>query len=190
MGDNVITYIKGTAVRTLPMFIQYKYPTFYAEWLKRLPEESHKIFVSQIYPTDWLDLGYAAVVPTRVLADVLGMEPEQVAYDVGKYSGEYALKGVYKVFVSISSVSFLIKRANNIVSTYYKPVETKVERPADRQVNFYFGKLLPENQLIVHRIRGWIYQLVFFTQKTEPIVDLELITDSDNFITGKFIIKW
>ncbi len=181
--------IKGTAVRTLPKYIKKYFPDKYGQWLGRLPAESQKYF-KQLYPSHWYDLHLGAVLPTRVFADLIGQDKEKVAFDVGKFSADDAFRGVYKVFSSITSASFYIRKAETIVGTYYNPVEVKVNEFAKRNVELYIGRVEPRDVLIFYRIEGWVAELVQLTQKTDADIDLELIRDSEGLVTVKYSIKW
>ncbi len=181
--------IKGTAVRTLPKYIKTYFPDKYDLWFDKLPEQSQKYF-EQIYPSHWYDLHLAAVLPTRMLADILKEAPEKVAFEVGKFSADDAFRGVYKVFSSITTASFYIRKAETIVGTYYNPVDVKANLFAKRDVELYIGRVEPRDVLIFYRIEGWVAELVKLTQKKDASIDLELIKDSDGLVTVKYSVKW
>ncbi len=182
--------IKGTAVRTLPMFIKERYGELYDQWFEQLPPESKKIFEHGVYPSVWFPVTDGAVVPLQVLARILGAKDEDLAFELGRYSGQYALRGVYKIFVSISSVAFLVKNVPKFVSAYYDVANSSSRRVEDRKVEITIGQLHADELLVLHRTRGWMHELVLYTQKTDPDIRLDFIPEGDDLYTGKFTIIW
>ncbi len=181
--------IKGTAVRVVPKYIKEKYPELYDKWLESLPPESKEIFASKIYPSHWFPVSSAAAAPIATLAGLLKRNAEDLAFEIGRFSADDALKGVYRIFVTITSPKFLIKRASSIVSTYYDPADMQVLDVKDREVVLKFGKLEADSLLVFHRVQGWVYQLVLITQKSEPQIMMDLINQDQAFY-AKFTVKW
>ena len=182
--------IKGTAVRALTNYINRYYPQHYERWLSSLPAESKRLFYQTILPSEWYPLYEAAVQPIITLAQILNKKEEDVAFEVGRFSAQEALTGVYKFFASLAKPVYIIKRASIMFSTYYDPVESDYESLGPRKVMVAFGKHTHNEVLIYHRVRGWIHELVIMTQKTEPRVEFSTIDHMNGLYSGKFIIEW
>ncbi len=182
--------IKGTAVRALLQFIEEKYPDYYDQWLSRLPGDSKRYFFQTILPSQWYPLYETAVAPLEVLASVLDVKKEDLAFEVGRYSARVALTGVYKFFASLAKPTYIIKRGSIMFKTYYDPAEVDYEVLGVNEVMFMFGRHQEKETLIYHRVRGWIFELTFITQKVEPTVEFSVIDHMNGFYSGKFIVKW
>ncbi len=182
--------IKGTAVRTLPKYILLKYPELYEQWLDNLPEQSKNIFLDKIYPSHFYDLSSAAVDPIKVFAKLINQSPEDLAFEIGKFSAEDAFKGVYKIFASITSASFYIRKAKTIFATYYDDVIVDVNAPSNRNIELNIGKVNEQDKIIYQRIAGWIYMLVIVTQRVEPEIDYKYLANNDGTISFKLHVKW
>lgn len=172
--------IKGTAVKSTPDYIKEKFPTRYLEWLQSMPESSRKIFEQLIYATSWYNLIDSVLIPTQKAGDLffIGNHAE-AAHELGRYSAEVALKGVYKIFVRVSSPHYVLSRASSIFSAYYKPSSIRVTESKNKRCVLELLQFDYSEKLIMHRIAGWIEQALEITLKTALTVDIH------NELSGK-----
>ncbi len=182
--------IKGTAVRAMINYINSHYSDHYEKWLSNLPADSKRLFYQTILPSEWYPLYEAAIQPVIALAQLVGKTEEEIAYEVGRYSAQEALTGVYKFFASLAKPAYIIKRASIMFSTYYDPIDVDYELLDPRKVMLIFGKHKHNEVLIYQRVKGWINDLVIITQKTEPQLELSIVDHMDGQYSGKFIIEW
>ena len=78
------------------------------------------------------------------------------AWESGRYSAKMGLTGIYKVFVLISSPTFLLKRATRVIATFYDPTDLTVADTTDNSMVIQFTQLPIKNELIEYRIAGWM----------------------------------
>lgn len=182
--------IKGTAVRITPDFVKNKYPKRYLEWLKSMPKDSRKIFEQPIYATSWYDLIDSVIIPTQKVGDLF-FEGNHIeaARELGRYSAEIALKGIYKIFVRVSSPHFVLSRASSIFSAYYKPSSIKVVESKDKRCVIRLAEFHINEKLIMHRIAGWIEKTLEITLKAALKVDLQNDV-ADNKLTTLITAEW
>jgi len=156
--------IKGTAVSITPEFIKKNFPGRYAEWMQNLPLDSVKILNNPIYATDWYSLYDAVINPTETAGRVLyGGNTNLAAREIGKYSGEIALKGIYKIFLRITAPSFVLSRATNVFSSYYDDAEVTVVEKSDKHTILQFRGFSSNEVLIIERIAGWVEKALELT---------------------------
>lgn len=148
--------IKGSAVKSIPDYIQRFHPDKYSEWLASLPEESKKIFIGVILPSQWYALKQAAIIPTEALGRIIFNDPEQGAWQCGRYSAETALTGIYKFFIKAASPFFIIDRASRIFTTFYQPSNMEVVEKGGNYVKLHITRFEEPSALIEARIAGWI----------------------------------
>lgn len=182
--------IKGTAVKTTPDYVKEKFPDRYTSWLNSLPEKSRMIFEEPIYATNWYDLIDSVIIPTQKVGEMFydGNQIE-AAHKLGRYSSEIALKGIYKIFVRVSSPHFVLSRASSIFSAYYKPSDIKVVESKDKRCAIRLAQFHVNEKLIMHRIAGWVEQTLEITLKTALTVDVHNEI-SDNDLTTLITIEW
>ncbi len=183
--------VKGTAVRVLPEYIQKKYPAIYSQWLSGLRPESYKIFSNTIFPTDWFELADAHSHPTKVLADLLGKKPEDVAYEIGLFSAENALTGVYNVFLKIVSLKFTFRRIQDFFKAYYSPIIFELWETGDNFVKFKFGYTTEEENLLYYRNKGWGTRLIQLARpESTPYFNVEIVPYKNDLFYAVFTAKW
>lgn len=114
---------------------------------------------------------------------------ENAAHEIGRYSAEVALTGVYKIFVRVSSPQFVLSRASSIFATYYQPADIKVIESAEKKAVLQFSKFHPDDKLIMNRIAGWIEKTLEITLNSALKVDVENHIDGAN-LTSKITVFW
>jgi len=182
--------IKGSAVKATPDFVKEMFGSRYNEWLKSLPEKSKAIIEQPIYATTWYSLTDSVIVPTQKVADLFyAGNAAKAASEIGRYSADVALKGVYKIFVRVSSPHFVLSRASSIFATYYQPSDIKVIESLDKKAVLQLSKFHPNDKLIMNRIAGWIEKTLEITLKSALKVDVENHIEGAN-LTSKITIIW
>lgn len=176
--------IKGSAVKATPDFVKEKFGSRYNEWVKSLPEASRNIIEQPIYATTWYSLTDSVIIPTQKVADLFfGGNSSKAANEIGRYSADVALKGVYKIFVRVSSPQFVLSRASSIFATYYQPSDIKVIESVDKKAVLQLTKFHPNDRLIMNRIAGWIEKTLEITLKSPLKVDVENHVEGSNLVS-------
>ncbi|MDD2278081.1 MAG: hypothetical protein PHD06_00910 [Bacteroidales bacterium] len=182
--------IKGTAVKSTPDYIKEKYPTRYLEWLQSMPESSRKIFDQPIYATSWYNLIDSIIIPTQKAGDLFfNGNHVKAAHELGRYSADIALKGIYKIFIRVSSPHFVLSRASSIFSAYYKPSNIKVIESKSKRCVIELLQFDYSEKLIMNRIAGWIEQTLEITLKTALTVDVHNELNED-LLKTLITIEW
>ncbi|HPX07046.1 MAG TPA: hypothetical protein PLC17_13995 [Tenuifilaceae bacterium] len=182
--------IKGTAVKTTPEFVRERFGDRFQEWIELLPDSSRLIIEQPIYATSWYSLMDSVIVPTQKVGDLFyGGDHTLAAYELGRYSAETALKGIYKIFVRVSSPHFVLSRASSIFSAYYQPADVRVVETTDKKAVLQFSKFSVEEQLIMHRIAGWIEKTLEITLKSALQVDVENRENGTELVT-RIVAEW
>ncbi len=182
--------IKGSAVKATPDYVKVNFLNRYHEWLKSLPPASRDIIEKPIYATTWYPLIESVIIPTQKVADLFFQgDYNKAAREVGRFSADIALKGIYKIFVRISSPQFVLSRASSIFSTYYQPAEIKVVESTDKKAVLQLEKFHIDEKLIMERIAGWIEHTLEITLKSPLKVDVENIINGKN-LTARITAMW
>lgn len=182
--------VKGTAVKTVPDFVKSKYPDQYDNWISTLSIKSKEIMQSQILSTNWYSVEDALTEPMNKLAEVLSQDINDIAWEMGRYSSEIALKGVYKIFVRIASPAFIIGRAANMLETYYRPSRINLQERQSNKIVLEFVNFLKADHMIMQRIAGWSYN-TFTAVKTKNVkTELKDVPGKGENFTTLLIITW
>ena len=148
--------VKGTAVRSTPLFVRKQYSDRFDEWIGSLSEKSAEIMKSKVETDLWYPLQEAFVEPTREICNLFFDGDNRGAWELGRSSAEYALWGLYRLFVRIGSPSYMIKRASTIFSTYYRPSEMSTAESQPKKAVVHITLFPEPEELVELRIGGWM----------------------------------
>lgn len=149
--------VKGSAIAILPRFIEEKHG---ADGLKRwqdgLSAGARKVYHEGVMLSEWYPITEAYLEPTALLCELFYGGDGAGALAVGRYSAEYALKGIYKAFVKLSSVKSFISRANTVMTTYYKPSAMEIHSVEPGRLVLHMTIFPTPSEHAELRIAGWI----------------------------------
>lgn len=182
--------IKGTAVVAIRDFVKERYPDKFRLWYDSLPEESKVIFSGPVDFTKWYSLDYAAAIPTKAVGKLFfDNDLKKGAWEAGRYSAEIALKGIYKIFVRVSSPSYLIARASRVFSTYYRPCEMKSIKNEGNNLVLQISEMPNSERVIEFRIAGWIEKALEISGSKDIDVEITKSMVQGDAIT-EYTIHW
>ena len=181
--------VKGTAIKTIPEFIKNRFPNEYSRWFNALSDEAKDIFKDRVSLVKWYPVNEALIMPTRLIGEMFYNDIEKGAYELGVYSSEVAIKGIYKMLVKVSSPSFIVSRASNIMSSYYKPCIMDVVESTKKSALLSIIDFPEPDIVIDYRVLGWIKTTMSFSRFNNPKVELTKSMGRGDFSTD-FLIKW
>ncbi len=181
--------VKGAAVVSTKSFVEYKYEDELINWLSNLPEASRKIYTQPINESKWYPLNEAFVVPTRVMLKMFYDNDLKGAYELGYYSAEKGLTGIYKMFVRMGSPAFIVSRAAKVFSAYYKDSKIKVLSSTKNSVILMINKFPEYADVVEYRITGWMDKALEISGcKNVNIQMVHSFLKGDSFT--EFFITW
>ncbi len=149
--------VKGTAVASIPIFIREKFgEEGFKRWLDSISPEASKVYSSSILVSSWYPLKEILVEPSANICKLFYNGNLSGVWECGRFSAEYGLRGIYKIFVKFGSPGFLIKRASIILPTYYKPSAIEVIENTRDYAILHITQFPEINKLIEFRIAGWM----------------------------------
>lgn len=149
--------VKGTAIAVLPKFIEERQgPDGLKKWKNALSAEAKKVFNEGVMLTGWYPIKEIYLEPTALLCEMFYNSDTGTALEIGRYSADYALRGVYKAFVKLSSVRNFIKRANVVMATYYRPSAMEIITIEPRRLVLHITIFAVPSEHAELRIAGWI----------------------------------
>ena len=182
--------VKGTAVLTLPLFIQEKFGREgLEEWLTSLSEEAKEVYGYPVLSSNWYPIKEILVEPTEKICELFYNGDLKGAWDSGRYSAEYGLKGIYKMFVKFGSVHFLVKKASTILPTYYEECSIEVKEFVDTRSTLHITKFPLSHQVIDHRVGGWIEKALEISGCKDIEIDIPQSL-AQNDPVSEFKLSW
>lgn len=181
--------IKGSAVKSIREYVEKLHPHRFDEWIESLPEESKEIFTSPIDATNWYPIISAAIIPTQKIDILIFNSTEKGAWELGRYSADTALHGIYKVFVRVLNPAYLIQRASRILSTFYHPSKMEVIEHSSKSVILHITEFGTPHVIIEERIGGWIEKALEITRCKDIGIEIPKSMAKGDPIT-EYRISW
>jgi len=148
--------VRGTAVRATPLFVKQRFGDRMAEWLSTLGQKAREIMTGKIDTSAWYPLTEAMVEPTQAICQLFFEGRKDGAWELGRFSADYSLWGLYRLFVKMGSPMHLLDRATEAFGTYYRPSRlVLIERGPLRAV-VRIEHFPQPHQMVECRIGGWI----------------------------------
>ncbi len=149
--------VKGSVVKSIDNFIAEKYPARFEDWKKALSGDAQKIYSNSIFATEWYPIKESIIEPTEQMSDMFyGSSVSTAAWESGRYSADVALQGIYKVFILISTPTYIMKRASKIMASFYQPSKLEVVDSTNKSILIHILDLPIKSEIIESRIGGWM----------------------------------
>ena len=155
--DNNIMQVRGEAMLSIPIFILKKFGSKgYNRWLDSISPLAKKVYSNPIDKSKWYPVKEIMVEPTKKVCELFYNNSLKGAWECGRYSAEYSLKGIYKILVKLRSPAVLIKKGSSIISNYYKPSELEVLEITKNIVIVRILKFPEIDNYLEYRMAGWM----------------------------------
>jgi len=148
--------VKGTGIKTTKEFVKFHFADEYTNWINSLPIKSKKLYLVNTQFASWFPIQEAYIDPLDKIIELFyNGNHKEGANAIGRFSADYALKGIYKVFLLIASPQFLMKRASKIITTYYEPCEILISENGNKSIVLSIFKFDQINEALEYRIGAW-----------------------------------
>jgi hypothetical protein len=184
--------VKGTALAVLTPFIENNFgKDGLKKWIDSLNSEASALFntANGVKVNQWYSLKECYLEPTAVMCELFYKNDPKGAWEIGRFSADYALKGVYKTFVKMTSVSYFIKRASLLITTYYQPSNMEVKSMSVGQAVIHLTEFPEPHRLIEARIAGWIQRALEIHSCKEVRVEINKSLAAGDALT-EFLLFW
>ncbi len=182
--------IKGTAVKSIPEFVQKMFPLRQKEWLDSMPEASRRIMAGLIFTNNWYPINESLVDPMKTISKVFyNGDDAKTARTMGRFSADSALTGVYKFFIQFGSPKYIMERAGRVFTTYFQPSEIVVMNATKNGLILHITKFPESHEIIEHNIAGWMERALEKSGCKNVNIDITKSLAKKNTVT-EFIISW
>jgi hypothetical protein len=149
--------VKGSAIVVAPAFVGQQFgPQGLERFLIALSDDSRKLMSSAILVNEWYPIGPGFLEPTETICRLFYADNLRGAWELGRFSADYALGGIYRAFVKLISVKYFIQRASVMMSTYYKPSRIEVASISDYNGVVQMTEFAAASPYVERRIAGWM----------------------------------
>ncbi len=158
-------------------------------WLQALTPQTRDLIAGGILASKWYPLDEAFVKPTLKVCELFFNGRLQAARQLGRFSADYALRGVYRFFVKIGSPGWMVKKATRILPSYYRPAQGELLEASSEMARFRICKLVEKTGIAELRIAGWLERgLEVSGAKSRTVKILKSQRKGDPF--PEFEVQW
>lgn len=182
---------KGTTIIFIPEFIKKNFgEEAYIKWFNLLSAEAKKVYSGVIFPGNWYPLIEISTEPARLICNLFyNGDLEKGALEIGRFSADYALRGVYRFFVRIGSPEFILKKGSAILPTYFDPCKLEVVGIQKGRVILHITEFTEMNSIVEGTIIGWVERAIEIAGgKNVNVVVAKSLARGDSLTEG--IITW
>lgn len=180
--------VKGVAVKTLPKYVSLRYPEIYDIWLGELVSDVRRIFLDGIYSSRWYDVDKFMRQPLLKVAKLVYMIPNELAWDMGEFSAEDALNGIYRFFLRFGGPVNMIKHTPFFLGNYYDSAHLKLDvlNEDGKHAELLFFDFVDAQDVIIYRIAGWGHYTLLASGAKDAKFKIEPMGKNDS----KMLIDW
>jgi len=182
--------VKGTILSSAQGFVKDNFPNRYNDWIDSLSAGSKSLYTNPILASEWYDIEVALFAPTTILADMFyNGDINKVAWEMGRYSAEVGLKGIYKVFILIATPQFIMKRGGKILSSFYDPCHLTTGEVRSKGVDIIVREFPGSSEITESRIGGWMEKALEITNvKNISIEKAKSLAKGDDMTI--YVVNW
>ena len=162
--------VSGLAVKTIPLFIKENFgDEGFEKWSNKLDSEVAELFKKPIVVNNWFNIQDIFIRPLEILCDLFYNGDKKSAWQLGRFSADYGLKGVLKAFIKLGSVNYFIKRSVAVIPNYYRPIVMTVPANETRYALLRITDFPDISELVEYRIGGWMERALEISTSSEEL---------------------
>lgn len=156
--------VKGTALKSTIDFLKsHMGDEPFQKLLKGLTPEEAAVVTSPILMSGWYEFSFLRKLMKLAEGQVALSAGRSLGWELGRYSAEAALSGIYKLFFKVADVGFIVKKASYLFPTLY---DSGIMEVIDLQPNAAVMRVKDFNEPsseFCDRLQGWMERTVELT---------------------------
>lgn len=181
--------MKGSAITSRIRFIRERADeATYREVRASLEPEHRAILEAGVLPHAWVP--YSLFVALNVAVDArLGAGDLALCRDMGRYAAEVNLPTLYRLFLRLGSVGFILRKASRLWSVHYDSGALVVEELGDRACCMTVERFAEPHKAHCLSLLGWCEGAIVLTGAT-VVEAREETCRLDGAPSCRFYAKW
>ena len=181
--------VKGISLKVTLDFVKQNFPDRLDEWISSLSDLSRDSYLKPLMISDWYPIEITLESRKKIAELFFNGDNDKCAWDIGRFSADSVLKGIYKAFIKVASTSFVIGRASKILGAYYENSQLEVLETTAKSVNIRINKFPASDSMYELSLCGWIeFALEKVGSKEINIKKICSLCDGDPY--SEYHIKW
>ncbi len=186
----VVLEMKGTAVQTQVEFVKKTFgEERFKEWCAALPPEARELVEGTILTSSWYKGEPFVVGIRKAICDVFYEGDARGARELGRFSADKGLRGVYKVFVRFGSPNWVAERATQVFSRYFRPGEIETVANDKKSARARLTGFPEKTGLVEQTVAGFMEGAVIISGAKNPAVQIpKSVSKGDQYT--EFLVTW
>lgn len=182
--------IKGVAITATKDFIVSTFgEDGFNKWLDSLSPEARKVYKGSILPAQWYPLTSIGSIPRQKMCDLFYEGDPKGCIELGRYSADYSLKGIYKLLVRMTTIDYLTKKVAKATSLYYRPSKYVVWEHNPKDVTIRITEFPEPHKAMEYNNLGFLQGALEICGYKNVSTKLgKSLADGDEF--SELIISW
>jgi len=150
--------VKGRALKSIQKYVREKFGhEGFDQWLAAISTEAYMVYSLPIDANAWFPLKTMLIDPMANIAQLFyHWNLKDAAWEFGRYSADFGLKGPYRLLIKIGSPQFFLQKGAEFMSAYYRPSTIETTEYGDGFGVVRITKFPEMDKTIECRIGGWI----------------------------------
>jgi hypothetical protein len=156
--------VKGSAVRSSVAFLQEKLGVDgAAEVIGSLPEDDRKQVEGSILQSSWYDFSLLLRLMEAARPRFPASLSRSLAWELGRFSADYGLKTIYRIFFKVADPHFIIRKASQVFSNYYDSGKMEVVSLDPKSAHMRVSGFDQPCTEFCDRVQGWMERTLELT---------------------------
>lgn len=112
--------VKGTALKSTMVFLEERVGgDQIREAISNFPDEERRRLADPIILSEWYPFSLLVKLMDSCMPMVKTEGNKSIYWVLGRFSADYSLKGIYKIFFRFADPHYIIKKSSQVFSSYY-----------------------------------------------------------------------
>jgi len=148
--------MKGTVLASTVAYLKLKLgEEEYKALVDSLAAEDASALRMPILQGNWYRFGLLSDIMKAAEGKVALPPGRSLSWEMGRFSAEAGLSGIYKLFFKVAETGFILKRATQLFSAYYDSGTMNVVTSEDRLAIIRIVGFDEPSALFCERVQGW-----------------------------------
>ncbi|MCI4398120.1 MAG: hypothetical protein JHC34_04695 [Acidobacteria bacterium] len=153
--------VKGTVIASTLAFLNEKLgKDGTGRLIEGLGAERSALLKGPVLQGNWYPVDLLIKLVTAAEGKVAVPGGRTLAWELGRYSADTGLKGIYKVFFKMADISFILKRAPGVWASYYDSGMMQVLVAEPNKAIMRIAGFDQPSAILCDRVLGWMERTV------------------------------
>ena len=164
--------IKGVSIKSTVEFLKVRLgEAGLAKLIEGMTADEAATLKDSILPSSWYEFSLLRKLMTLAEGKVALPPGRSLAWELGRFSAEEALRGIYKLFFKVADMGFIVKKAAYLFPTLYDSGELELVESRPNGAIMRIKNFDEPCQEFCDRMQGWMERTVELTGRKHATIE-------------------